>query len=77
MARFSTRISAGGKERRILAHVLTETDSGSLIAWERPSRGRRVYLSSGIHGDEPAGPLALTSTASSGVTAKAVGCGRN
>jgi hypothetical protein len=39
--------------------VLTETDAGPLVAWERPDGGPRVYLSSGIHGDEPAGPLAL------------------
>lgn len=31
------------------------------IAWRRagPSPRRRVYLSAGIHGDEPAGPLAM------------------
>ncbi len=28
-------------------------------AWHRPARGARVYLSAGIHGDEPAGPLAI------------------
>ena len=39
--------------------VLVETDSGPLVAWERPASGPRVYLSAGIHGDEPAGPLAL------------------
>ena len=27
-------------------------------AWHRPGSGRRIYLSAGIHGDEPAGPLA-------------------
>lgn len=32
---------------------------GGLFAWERPADGPRVYLSAGIHGDEPAGPLAL------------------
>lgn len=32
-----------------------------LHAWKRPSAGaaRRIYLSTGIHGDEPAGPLAV------------------
>jgi len=32
-----------------------------LHAWHRPSTqpGRRIYLSTGIHGDEPAGPLAI------------------
>ena len=28
-------------------------------AWRRPGPGRRIYLSAGIHGDEPAGPLAI------------------
>jgi len=28
-------------------------------AWRRPGDGRRIYLSAGIHGDEPAGPLAV------------------
>jgi predicted deacylase len=28
-------------------------------AWHRPDDGRRIYLSAGIHGDEPAGPLAV------------------
>lgn len=39
--------------------VLTECLAGPLMAWERPANGPRVYLSAGIHGDEPAGPLAL------------------
>lgn len=38
---------------------LTETAAGPLMAWEREDAGPRVYLSAGIHGDEPAGPLAL------------------
>ena len=41
------------------ATLLAELDAGPLIAWERPGNGTRVYLSAGIHGDEPAGPLAL------------------
>lgn len=42
-----------------LPTVLTETPEGPLVVWERPAAGPRVYLSAGIHGDEPAGPLAL------------------
>lgn len=34
-------------------------DGGPMIAWDRRGNGRRVYLSAGMHGDEPAGPLAL------------------
>lgn len=29
------------------------------MAWERMADGPRVYVSAGIHGDEPAGPLAM------------------
>jgi murein peptide amidase A len=39
--------------------VLAELDAGPLLAFERPGNGRQIYLSAGIHGDEPAGPLAL------------------
>lgn len=39
--------------------VLAETAAGPLVVWRRAGKGPRVYLSSGIHGDEPAGPLAL------------------
>ena len=39
--------------------VLAETAAGPLLAWARATGGPRVYLSAGIHGDEPAGPLAL------------------
>ena len=39
--------------------LLADLESGPLVAWERPSSGPRIYLSAGIHGDEPAGPLAL------------------
>lgn len=39
--------------------LLAETAAGPLMAWERAADGPRVYLSAGIHGDEPAGPLAL------------------
>jgi hypothetical protein len=38
---------------------LADTPAGPLVAWDRPGSGPRVYLSAGIHGDEPAGPLAL------------------
>ena len=41
------------------AKLLVELEAGPLLAWERPGSGPHVYLSAGIHGDEPAGPLAL------------------
>jgi len=46
--------------------VLAETESGPLVVWERPASGPRIYLSAGIHGDEPAGPLALLDLMSAG-----------
>lgn len=39
--------------------VLCETAAGDLVVWEKLGSGPTVYLSAGIHGDEPAGPLAL------------------
>ena len=45
--------------RGFQAIELASLNEGSLIAWERPGDGPRVYLSAGIHGDEPAGPLAV------------------
>lgn len=41
------------------AAMLVEFDAGPMIAWQRPGNCPKVYLSAGIHGDEPAGPLAL------------------
>jgi len=48
------------------AEVLAETQAGPLMAWERRGEGPRIYLSAGIHGDEPAGPLALLELMRSG-----------
>lgn len=39
--------------------ILVETDAGPLVAWRKAGNGPRIYLSAGIHGDEPAGPMAL------------------
>jgi murein peptide amidase A len=47
--------------------VLAETAAGPLVAWKRPSAGPVAYLSAGIHGDEPAGPLALLELMREGV----------
>lgn len=46
--------------------VLFETRAGEIIAWEKSGDGPTIYLSSGIHGDEPAGPLALLELVRSG-----------
>lgn len=42
-----------------VGEVIVETEAGPVMAWRREGNGRRVYLSAGIHGDEPAGPLGL------------------
>jgi murein peptide amidase A len=46
--------------------VLAETTAGPLMAWECVHDGPRVYLSSGMHGDEAAGPLAVLDLLRSG-----------
>ncbi|NJR43866.1 MAG: M14 family metallocarboxypeptidase [Akkermansiaceae bacterium] len=39
--------------------TLLNLDAGPLVAWEKLGTGPHIYLSAGIHGDEPAGPMAL------------------
>ncbi len=46
--------------------VLADTTAGPVCAWDRAANGPRVYLSAGMHGDEPAGPLALLEMMKSG-----------
>jgi hypothetical protein len=55
LATFAEAAEAAG----FIAHRFGCTAAGDLIAWEKPGDGPRIYLSAGIHGDEPAGPLAL------------------
>lgn len=47
-------------------HRYGSTSAGDLLGWLKPGPGRRTYLSAGIHGDEPAGPLALLELVRSG-----------
>lgn len=54
---------------------LVVTASGPVTAWSRQGNAedaRHVYLSAGIHGDEPAGPLALLELLRSGFFAPEV-----
>jgi murein peptide amidase A len=51
---FSRAAAAAG----FTPHTLLETEDGAIMAWERAGDGAPIYLSAGIHGDEPAGPLA-------------------
>jgi protein MpaA len=48
------------------ATLLVDLEAGPVFAWDRAGPGRRVYLSAGIHGDEPAGPLAFLELMRSG-----------
>ncbi len=53
---FAAEAEAAGFSRSVLARL----DDGPLTAWRlHEGKGPHIYLSSGIHGDEPAGPLAL------------------
>jgi murein peptide amidase A len=56
---FLTAFERAAEAAGFSGNVLGATDAGPLVVWERPAGGPRVYLSSGIHGDEPAGPLAM------------------
>jgi len=52
------------------ATTLLVTSAGPLQAWERAGDGPAIYLSAGIHGDEPAGPIALLDLMTSGFFAE-------
>ena len=56
---FLPAFAEAGEKAEFSNIILTDTVAGPLQAWERPGDGPKVYLSAGIHGDEPAGPLAL------------------
>lgn len=56
---FQNAFRAAAETAGFSATVLAHLPAGPLIAWERAGAGPRVYLSAGIHGDEPAGPFAL------------------
>lgn len=58
--------SREAEARGFVGEILTTCAAGPVMAWERAATGPRVYLSAGIHGDEPAGPLALLELLKSG-----------
>lgn len=64
---FSTDFSEVAHAAGFLPTVLATTAAGDLIAWEKAGPGPSIYLSAGIHGDEPAGPLALLKLVREGV----------
>ena len=56
---FPDEFSAAASACGFLPEVISETEDGPVVGWERAGGGRRVYISAGIHGDEPSGPMAL------------------
>ena len=62
LAEFGEVAASKGFTRRHLC----DTAAGPLLAWERLEEAVPVYLSAGMHGDEPAGPPALLALLRSG-----------
>ncbi len=56
---FLPEFDAEAARRGFTGESLADFAAGPLRAYELPGDGPRIYLSGGIHGDEPAGPLAL------------------
>lgn len=69
---FLPAFAVEARQRGFAIETLGEFPGGPLIAFERPAAGPRVYLSAGIHGDEPAGPLALLDLLRSGSLAAGI-----
>jgi hypothetical protein len=66
---FTERIEAAARERGFRIEHFGATKAGPLIALTKRTPGPRprIYLSAGIHGDEPAPPLALLNLIERGV----------
>lgn len=73
---FWQRFRTAAAEQGFAEECLVETGAGPVWAFARvPDRAvRPVYLSSGIHGDEPAGPLAMLELMESGALAALGSC---
>ncbi|MEP2775229.1 MAG: M14 family metallocarboxypeptidase [Luteolibacter sp.] len=56
---FPGEFSAAATAHGFVPEVIADTEDGPIMGWERAGGGPRVYISAGIHGDEPSGPLAL------------------
>lgn len=63
---FQSAFRQAAEDAGFTANTLAEVLPGPLVAWGKPGPGPRIYLSAGIHGDEPAGPLALLELLQSG-----------
>ena len=58
LSRFLEEFSAEAERRGFHSETLWETDAGPIKAYRIEGEGAPAYLSAGMHGDEPAGPLA-------------------
>lgn len=56
---FARDFAVAAESRGFAVRVLLETDAGPVLGCVLDGVGEPCYLSAGIHGDEPAGPLAV------------------
>lgn len=56
---FGEEFAREAAERGFCRTRIARAEDGEILGWVRGEGRPRVYLSAGIHGDEPAGPLAL------------------
>ena len=64
---FQDEFATAALGQGFVRETLLETEDGPLLAWTKFSEAPLVYLSAGIHGDEPAGPLAVLEMMEGGV----------
>ncbi|MCW1913276.1 succinylglutamate desuccinylase/aspartoacylase family protein [Luteolibacter sp. GHJ8] len=67
VASFLKEFGELAESRGFIRRHLCDTDAGPLLAWERLDGTAPDYISAGMHGDEPAGPLAALELLRSGV----------
>ncbi|MFC7339124.1 M14 family metallocarboxypeptidase [Haloferula chungangensis] len=65
-AAFLCDFRAEAEQRGFTTEELAQTAAGPILAFTSRSEGEPVYLSAGMHGDEPAGPLAALELLRSG-----------
>lgn len=58
-AEFPSAFATAATRCGFAPEVILELEDGAITAWERKGDGPVIYISAGMHGDEPAGPLAL------------------
>lgn len=56
---YLTRFSQLAEAQGFTGRELVVMAGGPVMVWERLADGPRIYVSSGMHGDEPAGPAAM------------------